>query len=566
MRVETLVIGSLAATALGAAVGSSSCKCFPGDKCWPSDNEWKSLNSSVNGRLIKTVPLGSPCHDPTYDGEECQYLQSQWQSPGIHMDSSSSIMAPWFANQSCDPFQPQSRPCTLGNYVRYAVDVRTTSDIVNTINFARNNNIRLVIRNTGHDYNGRSTGAGALSIWTHHLKDITFKDYNANGYKGKAVTIGAGVQGFDILAAGHKAGYVVVGGECPTVGLAGGYTQGGGHSALSSSFGLSAQNTLEYQVVTADSGLVTASREQNSDLFWALNGGGGGNWGVVVSMTVKAFPDTKIGGGTLGFFTTNNDQATFYEGIEAFHSKLPAMVDAGSMVVYYFTNTFFQIAPLTAYNKTKEEVQAIMKPFVSALNDLGINYTVGYDQADSYYDHYDKYFGPLPVGNIQVGIAQYGGRLIPRDTIVNNNSALMETAKSIVEQGVTWIGVGTNVAPFSNPSTQAVLPAWKNTLVHATLTTPWSFTAPWSDMLSLQNLMTEKIMPEIEAVTPGSGAYMNEADFRQPRFQQEFFGSNYAKLLSIKKKWDKNGFFYALNAVGSEQWSVASDGKMCKAK
>ena len=83
MRVETLLIGSLAATALGAAVGSSSCKCFPGDKCWPSDNEWKSLNSSVNGRLIKTVPLGSPCHDPTYDGEECQYLQSQWQSPGI---------------------------------------------------------------------------------------------------------------------------------------------------------------------------------------------------------------------------------------------------------------------------------------------------------------------------------------------------------------------------------------------------------------------------------------------------------------------------------------------------
>ncbi|KAH8680428.1 hypothetical protein BGZ61DRAFT_359187 [Ilyonectria robusta] len=566
MRIASfLTAASAIATAQGYAT-TASCKCFPGDSCWPSDNVWKSLNTTVNGRLIKTVPLGSPCHDPTYDAKECAYLQSQWQSPSIHMDSSSSVMAPWFANQSCDPFQPESRACGLGNYVRYAVEARTKADVVNAINFARNNNIRFVIRNTGHDYNGRSTGAGALSVWTHGLKDINFVDYNANGYKGKAVTLGAGVQGFDILSAGHNAGYVVVGGECPTVGITGGYTQGGGHSALSSSFGLSAQNTLEFEVVTADSGVVTASATKNSDLFWALNGGGGGNWGVVLSMTVKAFPETKVGGATLAFFTTNNDQATFYEGIETFHSKLPAMVDAGSMVVYYFTNTFFQIAPLTAYNKTKEEVQTMLVPFVNALNDLGINYTVSYTQTASYYDHYDTFFGPLPVGNIQVGIAQYGGRLIPRDTIVNNNAALTATAKSIVEQGVTWIGVGTNVSPFSNSKTQSVLPAWNKALVHATLTTPWSFTAPWSDMLDLQNLMTEKIMPEIEAVTPGSGAYMNEADFRQPNFQSEFFGSNYNRLLTIKKKWDNSGFFYARNAVGSEQWYVADNGRMCKTK
>ncbi|KAH6867411.1 hypothetical protein B0T10DRAFT_502405 [Thelonectria olida] len=566
MRVGSLLAAAVAIANAEAYATSAGCKCFPGDSCWPLDNDWKSLNSSVNGRLIKTVPLGSPCHDPTYDAEECKYLQSQWQLPEIHFESSSSVMAPWFANQSCDPFQPRSGACALGNYVRYAVEARTNSDVVNAINFARNRNIRFVIRNTGHDYNGRSTGAGALSVWTHRLKDIQFKDYNANGYKGKAVKLGAGVQGFDILEAGHKAGYVVVGGECPTVGITGGYTQGGGHSALSSSFGLSAQNTLEFEVITADSGIVVASPSKNSDLFWALNGGGGGNWGVVLSMTVKAFPEKKIGGATLAFFTSNNDQATFYDGIETFHSKLPGMVDAGSMVVYYFTNTFFQIAPLTAYDKTKEEVQIILTPFVDSLNDLGINYTVSYTQTDSYYDHYDTFFGPLPIGNIQVGIAQYGGRLIPRDTIVNNNAALTETAKSIVEQGVTWIGVGTNVAPFSNTKTQSVLPAWNKALVHATLTTPWNFTAPWSEMLDLQNLMTEKIMPEIEAVTPGSGAYMNEADFRQPRFQSEFFGSSYDRLLTIKKKWDKNGFFYARNAVGSEQWSVADNGRMCKAK
>lgn len=59
-------------------------------------------------------------------------------------------MAPFFANQSCDPFQPRERPCELGNYVRYAVKVSGVADIQRTIAFAASENIRLVVRNTGH--------------------------------------------------------------------------------------------------------------------------------------------------------------------------------------------------------------------------------------------------------------------------------------------------------------------------------------------------------------------------------------------------------------------------------
>lgn len=60
-----------------------SCRCFPGDDCWPSDAEWSFLNATVEGRLIATVPLGSPCHDPYYDGEQCAYLREQWLYAGI---------------------------------------------------------------------------------------------------------------------------------------------------------------------------------------------------------------------------------------------------------------------------------------------------------------------------------------------------------------------------------------------------------------------------------------------------------------------------------------------------
>ncbi|KAK8007804.1 polyketide synthase [Apiospora arundinis] len=108
---------------------TSFCKCFPGDACWPSDTEWASLNATVGGRLIATAPLGAPCHDLSYDEAICQSMQSQWQAEGIHMGSSSSVIAPIFANQSCDAFQPRSRPCELGNYVRYAVNATSVEDI-----------------------------------------------------------------------------------------------------------------------------------------------------------------------------------------------------------------------------------------------------------------------------------------------------------------------------------------------------------------------------------------------------------------------------------------------------
>ncbi|KAK4240145.1 hypothetical protein C8A03DRAFT_13478 [Achaetomium macrosporum] len=557
--------GTLAGLSDATASDRTKYKCFPGDACWPSSCDWDKLNQTVSGRLIATVPLAHPCHEPSYDPLRCLALQNSWQDPATHMDDSASVMAPFFANQSCDPFTAASRPCTLGNYVVYAVAAESADDVIATVKFAEKHNIRLVIRNTSHDYNGRSTGAGALSVWTPKLKGIEFKNWQDEYYTGTAVKLGAGVRGYDILAAGRDKGQVVVGGECPTVGITGGYTQGGGHSGLSSSFGLSADNTFEWEVITADGKLVTASRTQNADLYWALSGGGGGNYGVVLSMTVKSFPEATVSGATLSFYASNNPTDTFYGAIDAFHAALPDMIGAGAMVVYYFTPSFFMIAPLTAYNKTTAEVEAIMAPLLSNLTSIGVAYTSGYSESATYYDHYNHYFGPLPNGNIQVGIAQYGGRLVPLSAFDANRTAMSAVARYIAGKGVTWIGVGTDVSRFGGAQQNAVLPAWRTPVVHATLTTPWSFDpADWDQMLANQRLMTYDIMPRIEAVAPGSGAYMNEADFQQPGWQEVFFGSNYDKLLAIKNKYDPEGLFYARNAVGSERWSVANDGRMCQ--
>ena len=60
---------------------TSTCRCLPGDSCWPGATEWAQLNTSVEGRLISTVPLATVCHNPSYDEAACTLLQAQWQMP-----------------------------------------------------------------------------------------------------------------------------------------------------------------------------------------------------------------------------------------------------------------------------------------------------------------------------------------------------------------------------------------------------------------------------------------------------------------------------------------------------
>ena len=146
MKAWLISLWALASTAV-----ADQCHCLPGDKCWPSTSAWSALNHTIGGRLVATVPIGTPCHAPTYNAAACAALKSNWTLPETHLESSSSVMQTFFANQSCDPWTATASPCKLGNYVDYAVNVSSATDVVAAVNFARTNNIRFVIRNTGHE-------------------------------------------------------------------------------------------------------------------------------------------------------------------------------------------------------------------------------------------------------------------------------------------------------------------------------------------------------------------------------------------------------------------------------
>ncbi|KAJ5171187.1 FAD-binding type 2 [Penicillium coprophilum] len=530
---------------------SFTCRCMPQDACWPRDYIWARFNETVDGKLIATVPIASVCHIDSftpYDQSQCAQLQSNWGFPATHYEHPSSVMAPIFTNSSCNPFSSKTSPCTIGNYVQYAVNATNAVHIQETMKFAARHNLRLVIRNTGHDLLGKSTGAGGLAIWTHNMKHISIMDYDSLYYSGKAIKVGAGVQSFEGSDAAYSAGLAIVSGSCPTIGLAGGYSQGGGHSQLASYVGLAADQVLEWEVVLANGELVTASPTNYTDLYWALSGGGGGTYGVVVSMTSKAYPELPTASGNLSFFDTGVSRDTFFTAVEMFIFILPSIGDAGGATT----------TPTTIPGGTATQFRSIFSPLIAFLEQNNIQHTYYVDDFPTYYDAFQMM---SPPDNITDQLL--GGRLIPRTVVERSLQDLTTIFRKIVERNAGFLisGIMVNSSRVAYPD-NSVNPAWRDALMDVVIGGMFDY-SDWDSNVASQQLITDVLMPPLEALTPGSGAYLNEADPNQRDWQHTFYGDKYDSLLDIKRKYDPDRSFYALKAVGSEAWTVTEDGHLC---
>ncbi|KAI0399663.1 FAD binding domain protein [Xylaria palmicola] len=553
---------------------ASNCRCIPGDKCWPSQQKWSRLNSTVNGRLIAAVPLASVCHGASYDEAACKALGDVWALPQTHYPNPVEVMAPEWQNYTCDPFTPKDSPCDLGNYVQYTINISSVADIQAGLQFAQQNNVRLIIKNTGHDYLGKSTGRGALGLWTHNFKSIEFPHYKSPGYTGQAVKIRAGSQAFEIYQAVAEQGLRIVGGECATVGIAGGFLQGGGHSTLTSTYGMAADQILEWEVVTANGTHLVASPTQNKDLYWALSGGGGGTYAVAVSVTVKAYKDGKVGGAFIHFNKTADNEEAFWKGVEAFHASLPALVDSGATALYSLNNDSFTVVPVTSPGSTKNQMDALLQPFKSKMDALKVPMELTTTSFPNFLKHFDNYLGPLPYGLPVVNVIDVtlAGRLIPRTVIEDpaSNANFIEALKLSVRPGGGFMtgGVAIKAAHSvakNNATSNSVLPAWRDAIVTVLAFAPWDYKGTLQSNNDAQDYLLDVTIPALKALAPDSGAYLNEANRLQADWKESFYGANYDRLAAIKKIYDPNDLFYGNTAVGSDAWAPDSAGRLCRA-
>lgn len=262
---------------------------------------------------------------------------------------------------------------------------------------------------------------------------------------------------------------VVVAGDCATVGAAGGYSQGGGHSSLSSKFGLAADQALEWEVIDGRGQFLTASRTVNSDLYWALSGGGGGTYGVVYSLTVKAHKDFPITGVVLNFTADGADSDRFFDAVGYYHSLLPGYTAAGGVAIAEVTNTSFLLTPLTFPDMHVNETTKLMQPLLEYLDKVGIKYTNNITEFPNFLQHYDALIEPNPTQLVENG--QYGGRFIPRSVIDNRNDDLTSAMRSITEDGVVFVSIGLNVssAVVGSDVYNSVNPSWRESVMSVIL-------------------------------------------------------------------------------------------------
>ena len=150
-------------------------------------------------------------------------------------DDPASILSQWASGNTCTPTSQPDSNCTQGGWPEYVVKATTVRHIQLAVNFARNQNIRLVIKNSGHDFNGKSIGGYSLSVWTHNLKGIAYDPSYTSptvSYTGRAVTYAAGVQAYEGSTLMRQKNMVMIVAGGGTVGIAGGFLQGGGHSSI----------------------------------------------------------------------------------------------------------------------------------------------------------------------------------------------------------------------------------------------------------------------------------------------------------------------------------------------
>lgn len=490
-------------------------------------------------------------------------------------------MWPLYTGGTCLPTGDASDTCTQGGYPEYVVNATNVAQIQLAVNFARNANLRLVVKNTGHSFIGKSAGAGALSIWIHHLKSMQFfETYNFYGYSGPAFKLGSGVQADELYEAANEHGVTAIGGEGRSVGVAGGFLYGGGHSPLSSIYGLAADHILSMEVVTPDGRFVTASEYSNPELFWALRGGGGGSWGVVTSVVVKVFPKIEVS--TLQFsFMSGEDISVdaFWAGVRAYFTYMIDFVDAGCYEYFSLVKIadgvyLFGMAPFFAPNMTIVELEALVAPWMSDLNRLGISVNTTYQYFDNFRDAWWNVFPLETVGSITMKTAS---RLFPKSNWEDGSkfNATFKAVQETIEAGGAMLAF--NIAGFGKISPDfpdtSINPAWRETCLHAILAIFWSENATQDEIVNASRTLTVDWMGKWRNASLGAGSYMSEADVDEPNFQQSFYGTNYDKLYDLKQRYDPHGVFYTPTGVGSEDWYITDqidyittqNGRLCRA-
>jgi FAD/FMN-containing dehydrogenase len=564
-------------------IGRTRRRIRPGDPAWPNSASWDRLNREVGGHLIKVQPLLAACA-AELQGAECREVLKQANNPFYLGDQPAGTqVSGWL-----DAWMPAASV--------YAVAAQNAADVAAAVNFARESNLRLVVKGGGHSYQGTSNAPDSLLVWTRAMNKVsTHGAFVGRGCQGKqaptpAVTVEAGAMWIDVYdAVTTKAGRYVQGGGCASVGVAG-LIQSGGFGSMSKGFGTAAAGLLEAEIVTADGVVRMVNACMNPDLFWALKGGGGGSWGVVTKLTLRTHELPEFFGYSEGTIKAKSDPA-FQRLIARF-------------VGFYHDNLFnphwgesVKIKPdntlelsMVCQGLDNEQAADVWKPFFDwAKNsneysafDLG----AGSGHARAWWDvearkkrGSDAMISDPRPGALashawwssdkdQVSAFLHGFESIwlPASLLLSSKQADLAGALFAASRcwevelhfnkGLAGAPADAIAAARDTATNPAVLDAFALAIIAngGPLRIPGQ---PFDESVAHQHARAvDEAAAELRKIVPVPGSYVSESNYFNGAWQQAFWGNNYQRLLAVKAKYDPDGLFFVHHGVGSEAWSA----------
>jgi hypothetical protein len=327
---------------------------------------------------------------------------------------------------------------------------------------------------------------------------------------------------------------------------------------------MATDQVLEFELVKADGTFVKANANTNTDLFWALRGGGAATWGVVTSVTVKTFNDMTTSANVVIFDTTQNAD-TIWEGITIFHEETYKLADLHKFYIYYELGfagpNSFRVKPILAPGKTAAEVDTLLAPLFAKLNAIGLVYT---QQTYTYGNFYDCYMD-LFEGEGS-GVTMYtSARLFQFEHVYQNNTEIIQQFRNAYNQGHVFVGhiLAPGRAPGGVSTQTSVNPIFRDMAMlplYNMILPDNAGDAEWA--AAIEHTLNDIDAP-FQELSPGSGTYLNEMNIFDPDWQQNVYGVNWDRLAAIKEQVDPRGVFYAETAVGSQNWKKVAGDRLC---
>lgn len=559
----------------------------PSDPAWPPRSEWQALGRQLTGDLIPVVSPLRACTGPR-DAAACARVFEEMKNPFFVGDEPALTQTSGWLDAWA------SRPSV------YAVAARTARDVAAGVNFAREHNLRLVVRGGGHSYQGTSDAPDSLMIWTRHMKNVVLEDaFVPQGCEDiaspqPAVTVDAGAMWIDVYdAVTTKAGRYVQGGGCTTVGVAG-LVQSGGFGSFSKGFGTAAAGLLEAEIVTADGAVRIVNPRKDPDLFWAIKGGGGGSFGVVTRLTLRThvLPDSFGGMSANIQALSPTAYRALIERFVAFYAEHLLNPHWGEHVKLGPGDTF-EIS-MNCQGLSTSEVREAWQPFLAWIAASPQDYRLveapqfGSGPARHWWDApYRASRGSTSMirdsrpgspathawwqgDGEQVGVFlhAYESTWLPASLLDRTQQprlidALFAASREFglqlhFNKGLAGAPEDAITAARDTATNPVALDAFALAIIAAGGPPAFEGMPGHEPDVTTARANARKVaasMGELRRVVPAPGSYVSESNYFEPAWQRAFWGTNYDRLLSVKKRYDPGELFFVRHGVGSEGWS-----------